>query len=51
MLINELGRARSNEDGVALAWAVSENLIKSNALTLSIKLIKVLVIKKKKKTK
>mmetsp|Transcript_5724 Transcript_5724/g.8782 ORF Transcript_5724/g.8782 Transcript_5724/m.8782 type:complete len:725 (-) Transcript_5724:307-2481(-) len=33
ILIDELGRATSNEDGVAIAWAVSEFLRKKQSLT------------------
>ena len=33
LLIDELGRATSNMDGVALAWAVAEYLLKTGALT------------------
>ncbi|KAL9191169.1 hypothetical protein ACHAXT_000875 [Thalassiosira profunda] len=32
-LLDELGRATSNEDGVAVAWAVSEHLLTKRALT------------------
>ncbi len=32
-MIDELGRATSNEDGVAIAWAVSECLLKKKAIT------------------
>ena len=33
VLLDELGRATSNEDGVAIAWAVSEFLLKRGAMT------------------
>jgi DNA mismatch repair protein MSH4 len=33
ILIDELGRATSNEDGVAIAWAVSEFLLSKRAMT------------------
>ena len=33
ILLDELGRATSNEDGVAIAWAVSEYLLKKRAMT------------------
>lgn len=33
ILIDELGRATSNEDGVAIAWAVSEKLLAKRAMT------------------
>ena len=33
ILIDELGRATSNEDGVAIAWAVSEHLLAKRAMT------------------
>ena len=33
ILIDELGRATSNEDGVAIAWAVSEFLLVKRAMT------------------
>lgn len=33
VLIDELGRATSNEDGVALAWSVAEYLLKKKAVT------------------
>ena len=33
ILLDELGRATSNEDGVAIAWAVAENLLAKGALT------------------
>jgi len=33
VLIDELGRATSNEDGVAIAWATCEYLVKKRALT------------------
>jgi DNA mismatch repair protein MSH4 len=33
VLLDELGRATSNEDGVAIAWAVAEYLIKMSAIT------------------
>lgn len=33
VLIDELGRATSNEDGVAIAWSVSEYLLKQRAMT------------------
>lgn len=33
VLLDELGRATSNEDGVSIAWAVSEFLIRKGALT------------------
>uniref|UniRef100_A0A7S3L9I9 DNA mismatch repair proteins mutS family domain-containing protein n=1 Tax=Amphora coffeiformis TaxID=265554 RepID=A0A7S3L9I9_9STRA len=33
ILIDELGRATSNEDGVALAWSVAEFLLKTRAIT------------------
>lgn len=33
VLIDELGRATSNEDGVAIAWAVAEHLLLNNAIT------------------
>ena len=33
VLIDELGRATSNEDGVALAWSVAEYLLKKRAMT------------------
>ena len=34
VLVDELGRATSNEDGVAIAWATSEYLLKKQAMTL-----------------
>jgi MutS domain V len=33
VLIDELGRATSNEDGVAISWSVSEYLLKKRAMT------------------
>ena len=33
VLLDELGRATSNEDGIAIAWAVSEYLIAKKAMT------------------
>jgi DNA mismatch repair protein MSH4 len=33
VLVDELGRATSNEDGVALAWSVAEYLLKKKAMT------------------
>jgi DNA mismatch repair protein MSH4 len=33
ILLDELGRATSNEDGVAIAWAVSEYLLSKKAMT------------------
>jgi DNA mismatch repair protein MSH4 len=33
VLIDELGRATSNEDGVALAWSVAEYILKKKAMT------------------
>lgn len=33
ILMDELGRATNNEDGVAIAWSVSEYLIKTGAMT------------------
>lgn len=33
ILIDELGRATSNEDGVAIAWAVSEHLLLKRVMT------------------
>lgn len=33
ILLDELGRATSNEDGVAIAWAVAESLLATGALT------------------
>ncbi|KAL7579852.1 hypothetical protein ACA910_004864 [Epithemia clementina (nom. ined.)] len=33
ILIDELGRATSNEDGVSIAWAVAEYLLKKRAMT------------------
>ncbi|GMH54895.1 hypothetical protein TrST_g3702 [Triparma strigata] len=34
ILVDELGRATSNEDGVAIAWAVAEKLLNTKAITL-----------------
>jgi DNA mismatch repair protein MSH4 len=33
VLVDELGRATSNEDGVAIAWSTSEYLLKKRAMT------------------
>jgi DNA mismatch repair ATPase MutS len=33
ILLDELGRATSNEDGVAIAWSVSEYLLSKNSMT------------------
>jgi len=33
ILIDEIGRATSNEDGVAIAWAVSEHLLMKHVMT------------------
>jgi len=33
VLVDELGRATSNEDGVAIAWSMSEYLLKKHAMT------------------
>lgn len=33
ILLDELGRATSNEDGISLAWAVSEFLLSKGAMT------------------
>mmetsp|Transcript_20164 Transcript_20164/g.41851 ORF Transcript_20164/g.41851 Transcript_20164/m.41851 type:complete len:226 (+) Transcript_20164:457-1134(+) len=33
ILLDELGRATSNEDGVAIAWAVAESLLAKGAMT------------------
>lgn len=34
ILVDELGRATSNEDGVAIAWAVAERLLCTRAISL-----------------
>ena len=34
VLLDELGRATSNEDGVAIAWSVSEYLLSKQAMTI-----------------
>lgn len=36
VLIDELGRATSNEDGVAIAWAVSECLLRKGSITFMV---------------
>lgn len=33
ILLDELGRATSNEDGVAIAWSVAESLLSKRAMT------------------
>ena len=33
VLLDELGRATSNEDGIAIAWAVSEHLLSKKCMT------------------